>query len=408
MGEEIMRNARGLFAAVLGLSVIVGCAQRETPEQKADNLATWQVRMAQMSQSLAQLMPLVADPEKFNDPDNRPKIKKEILKFSKLSHDISMNKKPEADPSLDFVSRKFSSDMNEAYAQMERGNASYARYLVQNTTNYCISCHTRTDSGRTNLNFSSSIDMSQFKPLERAEVYMAFRDFDKALEAFDQAAYAKDATMKPQTLELAAEKSLAIAVRVKKDPDLANEMVSRILDSRTAPVFLKLKARHWKQSVKQWQQEEKSKPKKMSPQQMLKSANNLMTRGWRIESEAINSRAGLVEFLRASSLLHDILSDRENIKVYGEALYTAGLVAESLRQINLWTLHEAYYESCIRYSPYTNLAKRCYLRLEALQLSSYSTYDGSEVPRHVRDHLLELRALAEKSTGDFMDWGFID
>ncbi|MCB0408219.1 MAG: hypothetical protein KDD34_08450, partial [Bdellovibrionales bacterium] len=306
------------------------------------------------------------------------------------------------------VSRKFSTDMKDAYAQFEQGNASYARYMVQNTTNYCISCHTRTNEGRTNLNFSNAINMSNFKPLEKAEVYMAVRDFDKALQAFDEAAYAKDASLKPQTLELAAEKSLAIAVRVKKDPDLANELVSRMMDSPTAPMYLKLKARHWKSSIKTWKKELKTKPSDMSPKQMLKTANNLMNRGWRLESQSLNSRAGLVEFLRASSLLHDILSDKKNLKVYGEALYAAGLAAESLRQINLWTLHEAYYESCIRFSPYTNLAKRCYLRLEALQLSTYSAYDGADVPRHIKDHLLELRALAEKSTGDFMDWGFVD
>lgn len=396
------------MAAVITATLAFGCAQKDTPEQKQKNLSSWKVKMAQLSNSLARLMPLVNSPERFNDPSNKAKIQKEILRFSKLSHSITVNKKPEADPSLDFVSRKFETDMKEAYAQMEKGNNNYARYLVSNTTNYCISCHTRTDSGRMNLNFSAAVDTSQFQPLERAQLYMAVRDFDKALQAFDQAANAKDAKMKPQDLELAAEKSLAIAVRVKKDPSLADEMVSRILDSKTAPVFLKLKARNWKNSIKRWKKEEKRKPNKLGPKRMLKTANNLMTRGWRLESESMNSRAGLVEFLRASSLLHEILSDKKNYSVYGDALYTAGLAAESLRQINLWTLHEAYYESCIRFSPYTNLAKRCYLRLEALQLSAYSAYDGASVPSHVRDHLLELRALAEKSTGDFMDWGFID
>lgn len=404
----MIRNLKTAAIVVLLTTLGFGCAQKETPEQKKENLSSWQVKMAQLSNTLSELMPLVANPERFNDPDNKSKIKTQIQKFSKLSHSISVTKKPEADPSLDFVSRKFEQDMNEAYVQMDKGNTNYARYLISNTTNYCISCHTRTDSGRTNLNFSASVDMTQFQPLEQAQIYMAVRDFDKALEAFDKAANAKNAITKPQTLELAAEKSLAIAVRVKKDPSLADEMVSRILDSKTAPVFLKLKARNWKTSIQRWKKEEKTKPKNMSPKNMLKTANNLMTRGWRLESENINSRAGLVEFLRASSLLHEILSDKKNYSVYGEALYTAGLVAESLRQINLWTLHEAYYESCIRFSPYTNLAKRCYLRLEALQLSAYSSYDGADVPQHVREHLLELRALAEKSTGDFMDWGFID
>ncbi|MCB0406886.1 MAG: hypothetical protein KDD34_01705, partial [Bdellovibrionales bacterium] len=139
-----------IFGMLLSV-IVLGCAQKETPEQKAENLSSWKVRMNRLSSTLADLMPMVVDAEKFNNPRNHARIKNDLLEFTKLSHDISMNKKPEADPSLDFVSRKFSTDMKDAYAQFEQGNASYARYMVQNTTNYCISCHTRTNEGRTNL-----------------------------------------------------------------------------------------------------------------------------------------------------------------------------------------------------------------------------------------------------------------
>ena len=144
-----------------------------------------------------------------------------------------------------------------------------------------------------------------------------------------------------------------------------------------------------------------------TPKMRLQKAKSLLQQGWKFSANSIQSRAGLVYFLRASVQLHDLLSTKSHKLVYGEALYYAGLTAESLREINLWTLHEAYYESCIRFQPYTTTAKKCYLRMEALQLASYVDGDNGFVPAAVRDHLKVLKSMAVKQDSDFLSTGGI-
>ena len=78
--------------------------------------------------------------------------------------------------------------------------------------------------------------------------------------------------------------------------------------------------------------------------------------------------------------------------------------------INLWTLHEAYYEACIKTAPRTQLAKKCYLRYEAVVITEYlaSPYNG-QVPVHIRHHLDNLRKIAEMGDwNELLNWGLVE
>ncbi len=404
-------NKRGIILVAVATVMAVGiqCAHKDKSEDaKARDLGQWQYKMLALSDATSKLLPLVASPRAFNDPKNEADIEKSTKTLASMAHSVSMTEaKPSGDPSLDFVSGKFSSDMNEAVKQLEMGNRKFARFLIRNATSYCIACHTRNDQGRQNLNLSLNTDLSGMSALDRAEYHMAVRDFDAAIKDFDQVINSADAQIEsPQGLENAAEKTLAVAVRVKRDPELALKTVQKIMEGKWAPVYLKLNALSWKTALQEWAREPKKEVK--DPKVLLARAKSLLSKGWKFSASSPQSRAGLVYFLRASTNLHDALSVTEKNPAYGEALYYAGLSAESLREMNLWTLHEAYYEACIRKQPYTALAKKCYLRLEALQLSAFSDLDGAYVPAHVRDHLRELRGLAEKGEGDFLNWGFVE
>ncbi|MEO0336930.1 MAG: hypothetical protein AAF202_11070, partial [Pseudomonadota bacterium] len=238
---------------VLSLTVFsMGCAQKETAEQKANNLRSWRANMGKLSYSLGQLLPTVAQPEIFFNPAYEQDIESEIENFASSAHSIKMQKKPEADPSLAFVSKKFENDVNQALSEFRQGNKKHARFLIRNTTNYCISCHSRTDSGRSDWDFSGFAKIKNMRPLDKAEFYMSVRDFDKALQTYDEIIYDKNRDANAAELEASGEKALAIAVRVKRDPRLADEVVSRIVDSKTAPIFLRLNARQWKSAIKSW------------------------------------------------------------------------------------------------------------------------------------------------------------
>lgn len=410
-------NQRRLFAMSLALLVstafIYSC--NSTPKKKMDakGKSDWQKNMLMLSNDLSTLLPLVISRKEFEDPSNYKIIEQKTASLADIAHEVKSTKvKPDGDPGLEFVSRKFAEDMLEAKKQLYVGNRQHARYIIRNTTTFCIACHTRNDSGRQNLGISiAPSNFLKFTPLEKAQYHIAVREFDKALDDFDKAVNTPEAFTDTQSLETTAERVIAVAVRVKRDPNLASEFVSRVIDSKWAPIYMRLSAREWKKSIQDWvtyDKQMKGSAKLPKPEKLLADAKELMAKGWKHTASSPQSRAGLVDYLRASTLLHDLLGQGNMTPNYGEALYYAGLAAEALRDINLWTLHEAYYEACIRHQPYTRLAKKCYLRLEALQLSAYSGTGGNYLPGDIRDHLLELKALAEKGEGDFLEWGFVE
>ncbi|MGE0762581.1 MAG: hypothetical protein AB7N80_04830 [Bdellovibrionales bacterium] len=390
---------------VMGLAFVsIHCAHRKPQTTPATEMVNWHGKMHVLSESLTKLMPLTVSQRAFDRPENRKTIDLEVKNIRAMAHAVDLTKhKPTHDPALSFMAQRFASEMDEAAQQIEEDNRIFARHILQQTTRHCISCHTRTSDGRSNMQLSAFANMGSMSKMEQANFAIAMRDYDKALELFDQLVNSPDAQIQsPYELELAAEKALAVAVRVKQDPALADEMVSRIADARWAPVYLRLNALVWKSAIKEWRAESSSKA--LTARAKFASAKRIMTQGWKKSLNSPLGQAGLVHFLRASQLLHELAGQSSNQPEYGEYLYYSGLAAESLRDMNLWTLQDSYYEACVRHSPRTPLAKKCYLRLEALKLSAYATDEGARLPRSIRERLFELRNLSENPNERFDDW----
>lgn len=398
----------------LGLVSCNGTLKKDSLTTKDSQVpANWHSNMHQLSLSLSKLMPLAVSATEFNKPENLKTIKVETKKIVDITAHLKKDKlAPDGDPSLNFSAEKFHRDMVHSYNQLTLGNNRYARHLIKNTANYCFGCHSRTNQGREGLNWSWGIDVSKFPPLDRALYFSAVREYDKALVEYDKVLNNKTVVAKdPYTWELSAKKSLAIAVRVKRDPQLAYNIVNRFLAAKSVPVSLRQTALEWRNSIKQWNSEATAKKKatNVTRRQQLEKAKSLVQEAWKTLSFP-QSGAGVVYYLRASTELHDLLKNKVEDKTYGEALYMAGVVAESLKDINLWTLHEAYYEACIRKFPRTALAKKCYLRYESVILGTYFKDNyNTMIPAHIQNHLDKLKDLAERGGwDDILQWEFAE
>jgi hypothetical protein len=106
-------------------------------------------------------------------------------------------------------------------------------------------------------------------------------------------------------------------------------------------------------------------------------------------------RSSDIEYLRASAVLHDVLRSESQPERQSKALLLSGRCYEVLSDIGLWSLHEMYYEACIRNTPHSNIAKQCYLRYENSVFSGYAGSGGVDVPPDVMLHIKELVGLAE-------------
>ncbi len=383
----------------LVVTVVAGCNSLVQKQEVVVSGETWTSKMQKMSATLASLMQTSLDPVAFNSPENQKMIDNDLLRLSQFSHDVAaMKAKPSDDPGMEAVARQLSVDMQEARRQMQSGNRAYARHIIRNTADYCISCHTQTNRGP-QFEFSDAPIMARLGHLDRSQFLFAVRQFDQGLEEFKKAMQSPDAALSPYaTLESATLKALAVSVRVKQDPKMADSIINYIVQSKWAPVYLQISALKWREAVREWQKAE-GKPKSLA------DAKLLITRAWRKQMESPLTRSGLVEQLRASAILHDLLKARKSGKAYAETLYYAGLTSEALKDLDVFNLSDNYYENCVRHLPRTETARNCYLRLESIIIANYSHFDSTPLPSDVRERLDRLKKLAETKDSSWSDWG---
>jgi hypothetical protein len=316
----------------------------------------WNKRMYELRSILSELLPDLISDEQFNSPKNFERIEKNAKKLADLTHGMPGDKLPvDADPSITFIAGLFKDEILLAYNHLINGHRQYARAVLKSVPRYCIACHTR---------FSSSLDLSSLQQkipkiletsLEKAEFFDATWQFDKALDEFqkilDDPLMASDHQLEWQG---AAYYAIATTVRVKRDPDRALAVVNRVINSTAAPLFLKQDARHWQESLQQWKNE--SPHNLATADALLKEAERLIALATDVQ-EYPSDRSTDILYLRASACLHDFLSRYPTSPNLGKALLLLGTCYEILQSPELWSLHELYYESCIRESPHTDIAQ---------------------------------------------------
>lgn len=368
--------------------------QPPTPpqENRGETVDSWKKNMLGLSETLSRLLPYVYAPQAFLSPDNERIVGEGIISLTQMSHTIgSMSSPSDRDPILKAVSREFSKDLEFASEEFKLGHKKNARIVLRNSTNYCIACHTRMDRGAQDLTLNLPADISFFTPLERARYFAAIRSFSRSVEEFRLSlADPMSAQRDPLGWMEGAKLSIAIAVRVQKDPVIAENIVGQILASNSLPLLFKQEATEWRKAIREWRNEVnplKSDSSFAQAQALWNQAQKARNSGW--------IGAGFIHDLRASNILHQLTASPElSPKLGAQPLLLAGMVAESLSDAGLGELPEPYYENCIRLHPKTEFARTCYLRIERLAMQTYleGFLEGQSLPRHVQDRLNDLRA----------------
>lgn len=354
----------------------------------------WPAKMQRLSAVLSDLMPYLASSKKFSMKENEAKIERDTAELKSLAHSLKTGEMPNNDPSMKIVSQLFEDDLSRALSSLRSGNRDYARRILSDTTTYCIQCHTQTNNGPEFPHLAMNLQTNDLKPLDRAELFAATRQFEPALENFKLALAERDlAQTDTYAYQAAARDALAISVRVHKDPKEALGLIKTIEKNKELSPAFKRTVASWRRSLEAWKKEKPSKTPKTALQE-LTEAETLIAAAQKNQGAPLDNSQDIV-YERASSLLHDLLQrpDRSD-ELSARALYLSGLASEATRDSNFWGMHETYYEQCIRTRPLTEQARQCFGRLKDSVLLGYSGSSGTTVPPDVQKRLDSYEALA--------------
>lgn len=372
----------------------VGCKSSQNSEKNLDaDTVPLQNSMHSFKESLTKLLPIVIDPKQFNAQENQAQIEAEVKRLRMTSTQVTHNPTVQMqDPSLGFISSAFSEDLKRAEEALDLGKREFARYTLMNMTAYCIECHTRTSSGPSFQSEQLEKSLGALKKVDRGEFLLSTRQFDKAFRVFKDVI---EENLSQGTnlfdVDRAVRYAMAIAIKYERSPDKALQVIQLIESSDKTPFYLKQSTRSWSVSLQDWKKEKKKSAK--SAAELLKRCRDFVAQG-RIMQTGVSERSGDVLFLRALSDLHIVMAMNLTKEQLGEALYLTGVSYETVRDLAVWSLHESYYESCIRRVPHSKWSEKCYQRLEESVYFGYSGSGGLKLPIDVQVHLQDLQKLA--------------
>lgn len=356
------------------------------------------VKMRSLAAALNNLLPDISSKNVFDRPGSE--TKKRMAQLSQaldavepdlISHE-KMRSQFSADPIYAAVLRAFRDDVRSAISAYNLGRVDYSRALLRSSVSYCISCHTRHEN---TSEFSFPLFAETFKQLtlsEQMKMMAAARRFDEALDLFESSA---DFESMKQTdnfeLEGATRLAIAILVRVKQSPTPGIELIQKIKNKtqRSKEFYKELDG--WLSAFQEWQKE---KPRSLKAENdYILEMNELMKRAGKRQDFPFDQKAD-VDYLRATALMHAFLEKFPRSKEIGRVLLNLGKAYEVLQDLGFWSLHENYYEACIRASPRSPEAKECFSRFEDSVTMGYTGSAGTHVPTEVKKKISELKKLA--------------
>lgn len=394
-----MKSRKSKSASLAVLLVLFCWKAAEGAEGKSVAAAekSWPGKMQKLESALQELLIDLSSDQRFRAKENFQKIEEHAQTFASLAHAVktSTGEAPDADASIAILSDQFASASNQALRALKSGQREYARTLLRTMTGYCISCHTRNATGPSFQAASAAPLLKSLKDVERADYYAAIRQFDQALSEYERiASIPRKAESYSPEWERAVRSGLAIAIRVKKDPDRALRLVDRVLLSPTAPLYLKTQANQWKVNLSTWKLT--PPPKLASDEDRFKYAITLLAAA-KSQQAYPADRSADVLYLRASAIVHDLLSASPNGPYAADALFLAGISYEVLRDSTPWDIQDFYYLACIAKAPHTERARQCFTRYEQSVYFGYTGSGGIQLPSDTLKQLKELDRLSGPS-----------
>jgi hypothetical protein len=221
---------------------------------------------------------------------------------------------------------------------------------------------------------------------------------EKAFEVFSHAIQNIEPRQdSAQTLEDALYELLSLETRTSENPTRVIGVLKPLLERENLPRYLKADLKGWVRDLEAWGRESVSKSK-IKGTSLLSRAKQ-RSRKARDLQESSTDRSSLVGYWRAVADLYRALKTDLRTDQRGEVFSLLGNAFEVLTPPHQETLHERFYEACIREVPHTPRSDLCYRKLERSVVAGYTGSSGTRIPEEVRKRLLELWGMAFLKTG---------
>jgi tetratricopeptide (TPR) repeat protein len=352
-------------------------------------------RMRGIMATLAFVLPLSMDPNRFADPEHSAAVGGALRSMAERADDLESHG-VERGSGFQHLAQVLARDVREADRRFRDGRIEEAAFLVQQLTENCLACHARlpsTSDTTMGQRLVEEMDLEGLTLPERARLQMATRQFSASLDTWEGIFASPDTT--PAQLDRMGYLGdyLTLCIRVTGDPQRALATLRRLAQRPDTSDWVARDLAAWIDTL----EELEKRGLESGDGSGLKIARSLLEEGDRVRERPAD-KTGLVYDLVASSLLYRYTESRPwGGPDVAEAYYLLG-VAESRIDRSYWISQaEFYLETAIRMAPSAPFARAAYAYLKQMTLEGYTGSSGVHLPDDVRENLEALERLIDSS-----------
>jgi hypothetical protein len=379
----------GLRIAVAGAAAAAVLACSAVDRRPQDTSTTQpSVTMQRGVAALAALLPVALAPSMWSEPGVARDVERWVSALRASAQDLDAHAR-QGDVSFAFLSRSLAREAAELERDIALQRYASASERTVRLTGTCTACHARLPA-ESQDRFADAlltrVDERSLSPFARAELQVATRQFDAALETYEQQFV--DPFTPGTLLELseALPSYLILTLRVRRDADRARRGLSMLAQRRELSPGLRQDLDVWQEALVGIAPALREPPTLEGARALLVEGGGLNDFPWQ-EADSIHA-------IVASSVLYRYIEERRpHGEELAEALYLlARSEAFTFRSFEL--LEPQYYlEQAIRIAPHTEVAERAYAALE-LETVLINDAFGQPIPEDVREWLEGLRELS--------------
>lgn len=375
-----------IMTCMVGLLAIGGLVAALAQSQEPGELAA---KMRGVFVPLSHVYIYSLDAKQFEDPANKDEILNSLRALAKNAAALEAHA-GSLDPSFDYLRRSLAYDAGGALSRFEHGNYVGSRFLVGKLIENCLTCHSKLPTNKQfdlGSEFVSEKQVSRLDPASRVEIEIATRQFDTALNTYEELFRDPNTTFATLSLVSAFERYLRICIGVKVDTERPATALKHYNDrSDLTPPNRRL--------VTDWRTALGEVKLDVKPGAEMAAAKKLADKA-QAKRRFPGDRSPLVEYIAEAALLHRYLQAQNGGgETAAEAFYMLA-VAESNISRSYWISETDFLlEQAIRSAPKSEVARQAYAFLEEYTLAGHAV-TAREMPENVQEHLDELRALIE-------------
>ena len=378
----------GLLILISSTSVL---AQSKTKKQFHPDTAV-RHRMNTISGTIRELGPYIASEQEFVKEKNKQYIQKHLSELTDLFKNLKAHPVI-ATPGLSMNQAVMTEQLQQTVNLFKSDKRSQARAKFTAALNLCVGCHTQSPGqGLSKLFQDKDIEKMKISNYEKAELYFITRDYNKAMELYDQFLMKSKKTDDDEFIFKALERQLIYFVKIRKDFAMGKAQFDKYLKANIFNEKITEEVSEWSRTLAKKPLWENFSPENAKEEEMEKFMKGFIADDEEGPIFTVTNSSEVYD-LNLSSILLDYYNAHPDSKLGGRILYWLAILDKRINDELFFSVGDFYLLACMEKYSKDPVASECFDSYQEDLEMNYISKEKKTFPPEIIERLNNLKKM---------------